>query len=64
MLACDRSPYQINAVISHIMENGEEKPIACASCTLTMAEKTTHKLIKKVLQEINSLKNFHQMLYS
>ena len=47
-LARDASAYGIGAVISRIIE-GHEKPIAFASRTLNPAEKTTHKLIKKLL---------------
>jgi hypothetical protein len=47
-LAFDALTYGIGAVISHIIE-GHEKPIAFASRTLNPAEKTTHKLIKKLL---------------
>lgn len=36
-LACDASPYWVGAVLSHVMPNGEEKSIACASQTLCYA---------------------------
>ncbi|KAL9975232.1 hypothetical protein ACROYT_G012366 [Oculina patagonica] len=37
-LACDTSAYDVDAVISHVMENDEERPIAFASRTLSASE--------------------------
>ena len=42
-LAFDSSAYGLGAVISHVMENREERRIAFASRTLNAAEKNCHK---------------------
>ena len=40
VVSCDASPYDIGAVIAHIMKDGSEKPVAYASRTLSTAERT------------------------
>ena len=40
VLACDASPYGLGAVLSQIMQDGEEHSVAYASQTLTAAEKS------------------------
>ena len=56
-LACDASQYGIGTVLSYIMENGEERPVAFASRTLTASEKNYSQLQKEALSLVYECRN-------
>ncbi len=62
-VACDASPFGIGCVLSHVMENGEERPVAYASRTLNSAEKNYAQLEKEALSLVYAVKKFHKFLY-
>ncbi|XP_041369851.1 uncharacterized protein K02A2.6-like [Gigantopelta aegis] len=63
ILSCNTSPYGVGAVLSHVMENGDERPIGYASRTLAPAEKNYSQLDKEGLAMIFGVKKFYQYLY-
>ena len=62
-LAGDASGYGLGAVISHVMPDGSERPVAYASRTLSPSERNYSQIEKEALSLVFGLRRFHQYVY-
>jgi len=62
-VATDASPYGIGAVLSHVLPNGDERPVVFASRSLQASEKNYSQIDKEALAIVFGIRKFHEYLY-
>ena len=62
-LAVDTSSYGFGAVLSYVSDDGEEKPIAYTSRSLSASEQNFSVIEREPLAIVFCIKKFHQYLF-
>ncbi|XP_015680545.1 uncharacterized protein K02A2.6-like, partial [Protobothrops mucrosquamatus] len=62
-IACDASPYGVGAVLSHLMADRSQAPIAYYSRALSSEEHNYAQINKEALAIVAGVKKFHDYLY-
>ena len=62
IMACDASPFGVGAILSQILADGSEHPVAYASRSLSPAERNYSHLDKEALAIIFGIGKFHQYI--
>ncbi|CAH2085636.1 unnamed protein product [Euphydryas editha] len=62
ILVCDSSEYGVGAVLSHIMDDGHERPVAMSSRTLHTHERRYSQLDKEAAAIMFGIQKFHNYL--
>ena len=63
IITVDASPVGVDAVFSHIMTDGSEKPLYFASMTLSRAERNYVRIEREELAVIFGVSKFHKYIY-